>query len=1202
MQNNQQITSVSQKDDQPHRPGNGGENEESVQSQSISSQSTPAQQTAFCDLSVRQENEFLSKGNCIRRFVKNPSAKRTGTSDSFASSLVEPDPNNNDGSNPDKRNKDNTARPVAANPAVESVARAGEHQAVYRSLSMEPAQAAGHQLPEELVAENLQQQATAGQANSLPTIQLSSEAEHDPEAPGQLPVKLNYRKSSDSTHKRTKSATKKATKNLLLNKEKLEEINAKINRTRSFNTPKKQKKSAQAKSHYSKHNQTSSRSSSIDSNLHIQVTGSPPARATTQQQLERQFEKRTRSKDASRCRHHRHRKSSARQLQFPGTATVSPLSAGLLSYSRSTEDIRAYHCSHSAELPPAVYLSNNGALLYTSGCFSSTSALAADSLTSAGGGPLQLHHSPLSANASLVPTSYLLLPDTSVCKNISLTPSPTYFSSYSAVPSYQTTPVHKHRHRSTSKSTRISKKLAASPIPDYLAVDFMEGARLTKSNSVRLSRADSKGSKCSKEHLCRKCRRKTSLNSGLRGQANYAEVVDSGKHYALPAASYSPSSQSVQQPYKSSSSSGGGYGAPLHLTDPLTSTVTPVTNPILLHNPLHLHPVVHSAAAAVAHDPITKSSSLNPAALGHIVSPVHLCQLNNLAAPSLTPVNPLLSQLTNAPSTLSVPDLSRLALNVTTATQPIQLQCTHMHPIPTVGGQPPAAAVETAEAKVSEAFTKLYRNKPAPDYFSHLFSSQTASDRSAEKPKLLDYLLTGADDLGKFLSRSSQLDNESTGLDKRIKLDAKCKSSSTESLNLKPTANTTPITHITTTPTTITTTTTTTTTTINDAVKQPAVIKKNFFRDKLNRATDASDKPMEKANDKDPTDKPQDSRETENRPGLANRLSVTSDDQSEPDKLPSRPLLEKRKTSNRHPMLNLLRKAQQTAEADAPPSFEPNKSLEQNEGDNKAINRLATAENGKPESVSTDRSTQEVKVEIECNKTKNEFITKPSVSERLASKSAEPCSASSEITSEPVQLDQGEQKPAQAAAPGRSRPFLMRMLASKKETKQLPTSSKSLEQPSKKASFRQAHHTVDVPQTQEEIAESTDELRALRTNLQKSGSITNGSKIAAFGRLRGSPSKEEITEAPSTAGTTSTSAMAKLRKKVSAALLRFLIYECVRHPEWRPNFCNYHFEISGSPLLAADSEAISARRRSAIRTIIALFMATAAKWQGPIGL
>lgn len=212
------------------------------------------------------------------------------------------------------------------------------------------------------------------------------------------------------------------------------------------------------------------------------------------------------------------------------------------------------------------------------------------------------------------------------------------------------------------------------------------------------------------------------------------------------------------------------------------------------------------------------------------------------------------------------------------------------------------------------------------------------------------------------------------------------------------------------------------------------------------------------------------------------------------------------------------------------------KARSRTKANNKAINRLVTSENGENrvenQNIPTDKSKQEVKVEIECNKTKNEFITKPSASEQSTTKTERPF-ASSEIAvhSEQPQL---EQRPAQAAAPGRSRPFLMRMLASKKETKQLPTTSKSLEQPSKKASFRQAHHTVDVPQTQEEIAESTDELRALRTNLQKSGSITNGSKIAAFGRLRGSPSKEETADAPST-----TSTMAKLRKKVSAAATVF---------------------------------------------------------------
>lgn len=1140
MQNNQQITSVSQKNDQQSRPG--AEHEESVQSQSISSQSTPGQQTAFCDLSARQENEFLSKGSSIRRFVKNPNAKRPFAVDSFATTTP-PDPNNN--------NEGAKVRSGGESPVSRVAA---EHQPVYRSLSMEPAGAAqAANLPEDLVAENLQQQATAGQANSLPTIQLSSEAEHDQENASQLPVKLNYRKSSDSTHKRTKSATKKATRNLLLNKEKLEEVNSKINRTRSFNTPKKHTKSsaALAKSHVSKHNQTSSRSSSIDSNLHIQVTDSSPK--TIQQQLERQFEKRARSKE-SRCKHHRHRKSSARQLQYPDghAAAVSPV-AGLLSYSRSTEDVRGCNCSHS-ELPPAVYLSNNGALVYTSGCFSSTSALAVDSFASAAG--LQLHHSPISANASLVPTSFLLLPDSSVCKNVSLSPSPTYFSSYSAVPSYQTTPVHKHKHRSSSKGTKSSKKAAVSPIPDYLAVDFLEG-RLTKSNSVRLSRADSKG-KCSKEHRCRKCRRKTSLNSSLRGQANYAEVADgAGKHYALPTA-YSPGSQ-LQNAGKSSSSSGGGgsgFAQPaMHMTDPLAGAVT---NPILLHNPLHLHSVVHSAAA---HDPITKTSSLNPAALGHIVSPVHLCQLNNallannLAATAggLTPVNPLLgqlSQLTNTPSTLSVPDLSRLALNVTTATQPIQLQYTHMHPIPTTVSQQP-----TGDAKVSEAFTKLYRNKPAPDYFSNLFSAKPDNDRSNEKPKLLDFLLTGADDLGKFLSKSSQLDNESFSLDKNLKADANRKSSSTESLNLKTTTNAT----------STLTTSTTTTTILNDALKQPAVIRKNFFKEKQKGAADVKqpEKQAETANDKEANDKRQSepnstkgaTDQDRSRPGLASGTSVASEDQSEQDKVPSKPLMEKRKTSNRHPMLNLLRKAQQTAEADAPPSFEPANSLTPNDGvqdSNKAVSRLAAvvdAEKPDHPNAVTDRTKQEVvKVEIECNKTKAKFITKQSSTERSTVASEPAVVASSEIV---MHSEQPEQQPA------RSRPFLMRMLASRKETKQLPTTSKSLEQPSVKASIKKAaeHHTVDIP-TQEEIAESTDELRALRTNLKKSGSITNGSKIGTLtrGAPKSSPSKEETGAATST--------MAKLRKKVRFCY--FLIYECAQHSLHPPrrNSGNYGFEFS----------------------------------------
>ena len=1070
MQNNQ-IT----QDDKQSQPGNG-EKEENVQS--ISSQeSTPGQQTAFCDLSTRQENEFLSNDTSIRRFIKTSSGSRQTTA-----AANEPDPNNNG----------TESRQIDAIKKIQSI----EHQPVHRSFSMEPPAPAPNSsnLPEQLLAENtIQQQSSAAQtqSNSLPTIRLSSETDLNQAIVNQLQDKLNYRKSSDSTHKRSRlTTTKKTARNVLLTNKEKSDGDAKVIRTHSFNSPKQSLK----KYHHHRHNQTSvanktsSRSSSIESNLHIQASC---LAQTTERQLEKQFErhfeKRARKDASSRCkhRHHHPRKSSARQLIY-STNTASSTSyspqPGNLShnYSRSSEDIRTCNCS-SERLAPTVYLSNNGALVYHNGCFSSTSALVPDSSTSPTSG-LKLHHSPINVtnvtNAPIVPTSFLLLPDGTVCKthhNISL--SPTYLSSYSAVPSYSTTPVHgRHKQRASSKGSRSSKRLAVSPIPsgippsaiEHLALDSIEN-RLTKSNSVRLSRGDSSKSKCTKDHLCRKCRRKTSLNSTLRGQQNYAEFADSGKHFG---GHLTPSSTAAQ---------------PIHLNLPSADQLASTTSPLLLHNPLHLHPAA-AVVQCTAHEPITKTTSLNPAALGHIVSPVHhLCQFNdaaflatnNLTAQANTPnktslPNPILSQLSATPSTLSVPDLSRLAqLNVTSASaQPINLQCAHMHPFQNVQSN----LEQEANTAVSAAFTKLYRNKPAPEYFKNLFSASRAGSPDLDKPKLIDYLLTGAEDLSKFLSKSSQLDTESPSLDKNLKADANRKSSSTESLNLKVSA-----------------TTNVSTTTPND--KQP--IKRSLFKDKLAQTkvteTDKDDKHEDKVKDKSLDDA-----------GEANK---------ENDRMPAdQPSIEKRKTFNRNPMLNLLRKAQQTAEADAPPpTFEPNKSLEQSE---------------------PDRSKDEVKADEKVKVNTDKLVAQRSIeqvaltSDRLANGDI--------IQSEKVNVD--EKANQQAAAVPSKRPFLMRMLASKKGAKQLPITSKSLEHPTSngKKNKQVEHHTIDIPQTQEEISESVDELHALRTNLRKSGSVTNGSKSAlpcssSITNIlrRSSLSKEE---------STTTSTMSKLRKKVSQAL------------------------------------------------------------------
>lgn len=1104
MQNNNQISTVSKNDQ--HKPGKNGEN---VQSQSIFSQESTPGQTAICDLSVRQETELLSKGNSILRFIKKNQSSN------------ELDPNNNDKNN--SKIESNSDKPTTT----------AEHQPVYRSLSVEPptqttSVQSSNLITKELeIEKNLEEQSTAGQlqSNSLPIIQLSSETDLEPNI-NQLPAKLNYRKSSDITHKRTKSG-KKSSKNISIPKEEnLDDTNStNVNRTRSFNSPKKSYKKQLAstyKHHHTKHNQTkpSSRSSSIDSNLHTLATKSPEI--TVEQQLERQFDRRARQKESSRCKHyHRHhRKSSARLYSNDQNCCESinynePLIApqpGTLSYSRSSEDIRGCSCSHSSELTPTVFLSNNGTLLYNNGYFSSTSALVADSSSTTTG--LKLHHSPINANtSSFLPTPFLLLPD---YKNISLSPSPTYLSSYSAVPSYTTTPVHKHKHR--SKSTKGSRKHAVSPIPDHLAVDSIE-SKLTKSNSVRLSRTDSK-SKCTKDNLCRKCKRKTSLNSTLRGQSNYAEYTDN-KHFGLPA-SYSPSPLVQQHCTSRASLTGTNFAQPIHLANfaaavdqlnynntLLANNLTgcnQATNPILLHNPLHSI-IQHSGAVQSVHEPITKTTSLNPSALGHIVSPVHLCQLNDALLKNnlTTATNPLRNQLDNPPSHLSVPDLSRLtALNATIGNQPITFQCTHMHPFQNVqpaSDQKNLEEKDVIDAKVSAAFTKLYRNKPAPDYFSNLFSENKSDN--LDKPKLLDYLLTGAD-LSKLLSKSSQLDNESASLDKNIKADVNRKTSSTESINLKKTTTTTTVNDTTTSATV--TTTTTTTTFINNASK-PLVVKKISFKDKLNQITDKNHIVNESDNlkDKDTKDKIIITETRENE--LENKKLK---DHSGIDQVPNKQQLDKRKTSNRNPMLNLLRKAQQTAEADAPPSFEQMKSSEKDDKyDDK--NDLKIENNTKL------KSTNKLLAQSSTEKTlPNDQLVKSDI-----------------IETEPQHQEQTQ--------PSKSRLFLMRMLVPKKETnKQLSRTSKSLEHPNGNKSIKNqitTHHTVDLPQTQEEIAESTDELHALRTNLmQKRSSVTNCSKsiVGAPSRStlrRNSLSKEETNS--------TTSAMSKLRKKVAFFLLLF---------------------------------------------------------------